>query len=152
MRYTQLNQLFEDLLSAEDSQLKRLDLSQNNLSYFLQFAGLCRLEEVRLCQVFITTNTLTNILSSIAKSTNLKLRHLDLSDNNLSKLSPAALAEAATKLEKLSVSRTKLSPEQITGIFSRLRKQPDSKLKSLNISNNRLSAPPSILLVFTNSG
>ena len=142
MRYTQLNQLFEDLLSAEDSQLKRLDLSQNNLSYFLQYAGLCLLEEVRLCQVFITTNTLTNILSSIAKSTNLKLKHLDLSDNNLSKLSPAALAEAATKLEKLSVSRTKLNPEQITGIFSRLRKQPDSKLKSLNISNNRLSAPP----------
>ena len=146
LRYTQLNQLFEDLHFEEDSPLKRLDLSQNNFSYFFQQAGLCQLEEVRLCQVFITTHTLTRILSSIAKTPNLKLKHLDLSDNNLSKLPPATLAEAAVRLEKLSVSRTKLKPDQMTAVFSRLRERPASRLKSLNISNNRLASLPAGML------
>ena len=141
LSYTQLNQLFEDL--QEDCPLKRLDLSQNNLWYFFQSAGLCQLEEVRLSQVFMTDRTLARILSSITKSPQLRLKHLDLSHNNLSKLPPSTLAEAALKLEAVSLSQTKLRPEQITELFSRLRDGPDCRLKILNISNNRLSSLPS---------
>ena len=144
LRYTQLNQLFEDL--QEDCPLKRLDLSQNSLWYFFQPAGLCQLEEVRLSQVFMTDRTLASILSSITKSPQLRLKHLDLSHNNLSKLPPSTLAEAALKLEAVSLSQTKLRPEQITELFSRLRDGPDCRLKILNISNNRLSSLPSGML------
>ena len=152
VRTIQLNQLFEDLQADFPDgpyPLKRLDLSHNDLSYFFQPAGLCQLEELRLSRLefkYWPDETLASVLSAIAESSQVRLKLLDLSDNNLSHVPASSLAEAAIKLEKFSVSRTKISPGKITELFSRLRDRPDSRLKSLNVSNIRLtSISPGVL-------
>ena len=141
VRYTQLNQLFDDLDRKEGSKLKKIDLSQNNIIHLFQekLLSFCQLDEVRLCNVFITDRTLTGIFSAVASCPQLNLRHLDLSDNNLSRVAVDSLGRAATRLEKLGLSRTKLKPDQLEGLLRQLA-GPHSRLRSLDLSHSRLSS------------
>ena len=77
---------------------------------------------------------------SIQESENTKLRVLYLNDRNLSGVAPDILVEAVARLERVDLSDTDLTTDQLTGIFRLLADRMSIKLKWISIrGNNRIN-------------
>ena len=131
----------ESILAAiyEDSQLKSLDISGNNLSSVepgLLAGTIKKLETLNLENVRLTKLQTESILAAISEDSQLK--SLDISVNDLSSVNPRLLTGAVKRLETLNVEYVRLTKLQSESIFAAISE--DSQLKSLNIKYNDLSS------------
>ena len=116
----QADQLFSRISSCPTLKLRTLILSRNNLfrcnSHNLAEA-VCRIEEVSLWNCCLTPEQLEELVTRINSHENLRLTRLNISNNNLSKITPELLSEAVSKLEEIDLNFTSISTEQIKAIF-----------------------------------
>ena len=107
------------------------------------------LEKVDFDHSRIGSFQLKCILTSITEKTNLK--HLDISDIDLSNIDPDILGGAVNNIEEVHLAMTvqaSLTTNQLKAILLQLAQSPNSKLKVLNLNKNVLFNVPSDLLAF----
>ncbi|XP_049332969.1 NACHT, LRR and PYD domains-containing protein 12-like isoform X2 [Astyanax mexicanus] len=137
----------ESVLSLENSTLKELDLSNNNLQdsgVELLSAGLkssqCKLQILRLALCNIGRKTCEN-LESVLNLENSSLKELDLSNNDLQdsgvELLSAGLKSSQCKLQILRLASCNLGVKTCKNLESVLNLE-NSSLKELDLSNNDL--------------
>jgi len=117
--------------------LKKIDLSRNRLegvnSELLKKA-ICCFEDVNLSEAELTTTQLTALFSFIPTKNILK--KIDLSKNNLNKVSPKLLKVAICCFEDVNLFRTQLTSKQVTQLLSCMPNKPI--LKKIFLSCNNL--------------
>merc|ERR1719319_1874630 len=94
-------------------------LAKNNLekvSPELLKKAICHLEDVNLSSTDITTKQL-NALFSFIPTQNI-LRKINLTYNNLEKVSPELLKKAICHLEDVNLSSTDITTKQLNDLFS----------------------------------
>ncbi|XP_049332952.1 NACHT, LRR and PYD domains-containing protein 12-like isoform X2 [Astyanax mexicanus] len=137
----------ESVLNLENSSLKELDLSNNNLQdsgVELLSAGLksshCKLQILRLALCNIGRKTCEN-LESVLNLENSSLKELDLSKNDLQdsgvELLSAGLKNSQCKLQILRLASCNLGVKTCENLESVLNLE-NSSLKELDLSNNDL--------------
>ena len=83
-----------------------------------------------------TTEQAESIFQTVTENSQLKT--LDISNNKLYRVEPGLLTKAVNKLKTLNISYTRLRTWQTKSVFQNLIN--NSQLKSLDISNNKLSS------------
>ncbi|XP_049334394.1 NLR family CARD domain-containing protein 3-like [Astyanax mexicanus] len=137
----------ESVLNLENSSLKELDLSNNDLQdsgVELLSAGLkssqCKLQILRLALCNIGRKTCEN-LESVLNLENSSLKELDLSNNDLQdsgvELLSAGLKNSQCKLQILRLASCNLGVKTCENLESVLNLE-NSSLKELDLSNNDL--------------
>ncbi|XP_049333151.1 NACHT, LRR and PYD domains-containing protein 12-like [Astyanax mexicanus] len=137
----------ESVLNLENSSLKELDLSNNDLQdsgVELLSAGLksshCKLQILRLALCNIGRKTCEN-LESVLNLENSSLKELDLSNNDLQdsgvELLSAGLKSSQCKLQILRLASCNLGVKTCENLESVLNLE-NSSLKELDLSNNDL--------------
>ena len=135
--------IFSVIQDREDLQLRDLNIwgrlvDMSSLEPGL-FRSLVRLESCRLGYTRLTTEQVSAIFSAIQESENLKLRHLNISWNNLSSLQPP-LFRSVLSLASCHLGDTRLTPQQVSNIFTAIQETEDLKLQDLNISGVNVSS------------
>jgi len=121
---------------GESSKLKHLNISETSL-YLVspeRMHGLPYLETLILRNTGLSTSQIKTILNNIRQGC--RLRELDLSENDLSKVKSELLKRIVPRLHTLKIRKTELTTQQITAIFAGINKK--SKLTNLDISENNL--------------
>ncbi|XP_049332892.1 NACHT, LRR and PYD domains-containing protein 12 isoform X8 [Astyanax mexicanus] len=137
----------ESVLNLENSSLKELDLSNNDLQdsgVELLSAGLkssqCKLQILRLASCNLGVKTCEN-LESVLNLENSSLKELDLSNNDLQdsgvELLSAGLKSSQCKLQILRLASCNLGVKTCENLESVLNLE-NSSLKELDLSNNDL--------------
>uniref|UniRef100_W5LP35 NACHT domain-containing protein n=1 Tax=Astyanax mexicanus TaxID=7994 RepID=W5LP35_ASTMX len=137
----------ESVLNLENSSLKELDLSNNDLQdsgVELLSAGLkssqCKLQILRLASCNLGVKTCEN-LESVLNLENSSLKELDLSNNDLQdsgvELLSAGLKSLQCKLQILRLASCNLGVKMCENLESVLNLE-NSSLKELDLSNNDL--------------
>ena len=131
---------------SEDSQLKCVNISKIDLSSVdprLLAGAVKKLSCLHVDSVHLTEQQTESIIAAICQGS--KLKHLRISESNLSSVNPRLLAGAVKKLETLDVGYGKhLTTKQIEAIFVAINQ--GSQLKTLDISYNDLSPVNPMLL------
>ena len=139
----------ETVLTAvpENSNLKTLNLSENNLSLVnvtLLLKAISQLKELSLANARLTTHQAEAVLTAIAEDSNLTM--LDISGNSLSVVDPATLARLVEYLEVMNICDTSLSELQEAAILTAIT--TNSKLRILKM-NEPLNANPELMTMVT---
>ena len=100
--------------------------------------------ELRFCS--LRTDQLNGLVTYIRSAENLQLKHLGLSENNLSEVSSGLLADAVVRLEECDLDDCNLTTNQLNGLFTSIRKAKNLQLKDLGLGWNILSEIPSDIL------
>ena len=111
-----------------------LDLSYNDLSSLpgdLAAQTLCRARHLNISGSGLTTQQINSLFQLISnKDLKTNLTNLDISNNNLSSISPDILSKVAAKLDQVNFNQTCLSSEQVRFLQSNL---PTEKVKNIAI-------------------
>jgi len=100
----------------------------------------------------LTAGQISAVFNRLSVVKDQKLKNLDLAYNDLSSVPTEILVGGISGLEHVKLMGTKLTTEQLTGIFTRLSVLEDHKLKTLNLRHNSLSLVPTDILVAGISG
>ena len=110
MTASHLSSLF-NTISAE-GQLKELDVGGNNLSIFVPpntlATAITRLRIVNLWKTNLSEGQVNSLFKEIVQTDNLELRNLNISQNNLSSLTPVEFSRGVRRLEEVTMLRCKL--------------------------------------------
>lgn len=133
---TQVEALLNSITSS--SRLKRLNLGCNRLCEVEpdSMALLVLLEEVELCDTYLTTAQAEAILTGLTTKAS-RLRKLNLEYNRLSTVAPALLAQGVARVEAANLSTTKLTHPQLAAVL-RAVVTKESRLKRLNLTRSSL--------------
>ena len=126
----QVEAVFNSICSGDSSRLKKLDISHNNLSTVspvLLASAVNSLQEGVLSHTQLTREEGEAILTAITSGDS-RLKILNISGNNLSKVDPGLLASAVNRLEEVEVEvevwvggyrwNTRLTVEQVEAILT----------------------------------
>ena len=108
-------------------------------------SALVRAENVRA--QFLSEDAQIALFKKITNTDDIKLRRLVISYSDLSILSPDILAETVVTLEDIDISETKLTPDQVQGIFDKISSCENLALRRLTVKGNNLSSVPAPHLV-----
>ena len=106
-----------------------------------------RLEKVQLRFCKLSPSHLKSLLNQMADGKCFKLKHLNLSYNDMCRVPSELLVAAIQRLERVNLGGSALTTEQLHSLFSDLAEGNCSKLKHLDLNNNDMSQIPSELLV-----
>ena len=133
----ELTGIFTQLSTYEDHKLRSLKLWNNDLSSVpteTLVAGISGLEKVNLSWTRLTTEQLTGIFTQLSTVEDHKLRNLRIGDeNDLSSVPTETLVAGISGLEEVELYDTKLTKEQITGIYRMVADRKCSRLKNIKI-------------------
>ena len=119
----QVEAVFAAIVGGNVLRLKSLSVSYNNLGEVpmesLSQAAV-ELEEINLYRTELSSVQVREILLQIVKTRGGKLHSINLGGNNLSSVPPELLCQAVTLLETVKVSRSHLTPAQVSLLFSPL--------------------------------
>ena len=105
-----------------------------------------KLEDLSLFITNLTTDQVNGLLSRIVESGQLKLKSLDICDNDLSSVSTQVLVDAISRLEGINLYNTKLTQDQLEGITKTVAECEVLKLNNIDLRYNNLSSlAPDIL-------
>ena len=141
----EVNTLLSEILSTPNSALKKLDLSNNDLSKVpLDLLGQAAstLEDLQLQGTNLATGQLRIILESVSR-TSCKLKKLNLGENDISGVE-ASCFENLDSLEDVELENTQLSKSQLVTILSCL--SGSGRTMKLNLNQNCLSTIEPALL------
>merc|ERR1712242_267034 len=105
----QLNGIFQKLVGPDKSKLKLLLVDDYDLSSVppgIISVVVLGLEDVSLFNCNLSKDQLESTLRKIVETEDLRLRHLDLSWNELQSVGPSLLSAAIVKLVKVNLSRS----------------------------------------------
>lgn len=140
----QMNHLFQSISSNTELKLQSIDLSNNSLSTVdpsIFTKAILTIEKVNLSSTYLETIHLNNLFSGINNITSeLSLRNLDLSSNNLRTVDPTTLYTALCKIEAVYSAET----QNLVPFCQTL------KLKYLNLNGNRLKYVSGTILAVCN--
>ena len=130
--------IFTTILMSKDLKLKKLQIRGNfsQMSSETLTQAISKLEVVTLRgsdgdeEKCLSKDQIHEIFKIIAER-NTMIRNLDLKENDISKVDPKIISEAAVKLETLNLTKTSVTKEQMVGIFEKVLKTQDMKLKKL---------------------
>ena len=141
----EVNTLLSEILSTPNCALKKLDLSNNDLSKvpldFLRQAA-TTLKDLQLQGTNLATGQLRIILESVSR-TSCKLKKLNLGENDISGVE-ASCFENLDSLEDVELENTQLSKSQLVTILSCFSQS--AKTRKLNLNQNCLSTTEPTLL------
>ena len=124
-----------------DSRLKKLDLSNNILPKVdagLLARAVARLEEVKLWDTRLTMKQWEDVMTAIGQGDS-RLKKLEISNNNMSKVDPGLLARAVNRLEEVDMYRTQLTFKQAEAILT--QSLVKTSLRKLEFSEDWNSFP-----------
>ena len=141
----EVNTLLSEILSTPNCALKKLDLSNNDLSkvpldFLRQVAS--TFEDLQLQGTNLATGQLRIILESVSR-TSCKLKKLNLGENDISGVE-ASCFENLDSLEDVELENTQLSKSQLVTILSCL--SGSGRTMKLNLNQNCLSTIEPTLL------
>ena len=94
------------------------------------------LEKISIPKSSLTANQLTSIFQMIAESEETKLRHINISGNDLSSVPSEFISRSVVKLEMVNLEDCHLTIDQMTEIFDGITESTRLRLKELNIRDN----------------
>ena len=100
----------------------------------------------------LSPDLVTYLFTRLAGSSVVNKKKLSLHRQDLSLVPTKTLVAGISGLERVQLAWTKLTTEQLTGIFTRLSALEDHKLKSLDLDDKNLSSVPTETLVAGISG
>lgn len=129
----QLESLFKKIASCDDMKLRRLDIYKRiDLSAVPSDTlaeAVVRLKEVNISGTNLSPDQVQNIFSSITNCPCLALNNLDISQNDLSSVSPEILAESISRLDTIHLHVTCLTSTQVNCILNLVGRQ-STRLRS----------------------
>merc|ERR1712062_411464 len=84
----------------------------------------------------LTSEQLTGIFTHLSTMEDHKLRNLRLGNNNLSSVPTETLVTGISGLEEVNLPNTKLTTEQLTGIYRMVANRECSRLRKIHIGGN----------------
>lgn len=137
----QVQAILNEISNTSNLTLEVLDISRNQSVSRVEPELLARivtnLVEVSLHGTKLTVEQLTEIFFDISHRSSYTLKVLDISAMlRVRCVEPGLLARAVISLEKVIISYTALSEEQVTAIFRHICDSTSMTLKWLDISNN----------------
>ena len=124
-------------ISKESSRMKELNIHSIDLSSLppsLITSTLASLESANLWGTMLTQEQLEDIFNMLPTVT--KLKHLNLSNNDLSLIPPYTFSSSISKLIKAELCHTKLIPIQITMLLTKVVTNQDNRLTSIDLTGN----------------
>ena len=88
----------------------------------------------------LTTEQVTRIFTRLSVVEDHKLKYLNLSNNNLSLVPINILVAGISSLKQVDLTGTKLTTEQLTGIYRMVADRRCSSLKKIYLYNNNYSS------------
>ena len=120
-----------ETLLSEMVEMEELDIGYNDLSSVppgLLASSLCRVSQLNITGCCLSTHQINGLFQSIVSTDqNIRLRTLQISNNNLSSVSPDTLTKVAQKLDEVNFNQTCLSSEQVLVLQ---QKVPADQLKA----------------------
>jgi len=124
-------------ICQENSKMKELNLTSVDLSSLpptLITSTLANLESANLWGTMLTQEQLEEIFDMLATDT--KLKHLNLSNNDLSLIPPYTFSSSISNLTRAELCHSKLIPIQLTMLLTRVATNQECNLISLDLSGN----------------
>ena len=110
----QLVELFSRITGTGEVRLKELDIGGNNLDQVVEpniLAGVVsRLTNIDLWRTNLNQEQIQHLFDEIIRTDTLRLRSLNISQNNLSSLSPLVFSQAIRRLEAVRMYKCKIAP------------------------------------------
>ena len=110
----QVATLFSRITANSGVRLRELDIGGNNLNLVLQPNILAkvvsRLINIDLWRTNLNQEQIQHLFDEIIKTDTLRLRSLNISQNNLSSLSPTVFSQALCRLEEVRMYKCKIAP------------------------------------------
>ena len=151
---SQLKLLLNQVADGKCFKLKLLDLQMNDISQVpsdLLVVATQRLERVNFRGCKLTTEQLHSVFSDLAEGKCSKLKHLNLSDNNMSQIPSELLVAATQRLESIDFvdfQGSALTTEQVTALYQMVAERRFGSLRKLGIScyvDMDYTVPPSLI-------
>jgi len=131
------------------SDLCEIDLQGVNLSTIapeLLSKSLQPLQKVDLTFTKLTSSQAEHLFSYFENNPPTKMKEMSFKAINLSTISPAMLASTIARMEKVNLSFTELTTDQLTALLDKLLTQNDVNLKDIEFFSVDLSGTPPRLL------
>ena len=135
-----LESLFAAVVEGS-SHLKSIEIISSQdlrtLDHELLSQALIRLEECTFCETTcspLSTDQLVSLFKAIDQTSDLKLRVLNLPNEDYSQVPPEVLAAAVVKLEETDILSVPLPPEHVRSLFTKIVESPVVNIKNLDPS------------------
>ena len=139
----QVQSIFHKIANCENQKLTELCIGGNNLSSIPAdelARAISRLETVKMVSTKLTPDQVQSIFHMIADCMNLKLTKLDISPNILSSVPADVLVKAISRLKKVNLKDSDLTPAQIIAIYTLVAERRSSTLREVGIEEESVSA------------
>ena len=142
----QLEGIITAIADCQQIKLKKIDLRDNNLSSIcaeILATSTVKLENISLENTELSPDQIIGILTRITDGVmdeDIKLKHLEIGGNDLSKVPAELLVQSLLGLEDVSLKNAKLSADQMRTMFTTISERKDMKLSSLDLRENDISS------------
>ena len=136
-------QTLQRIADCEESKLVKLVIWSNDLSTVpthTLFGAAAKLEVLSLFMTGLTTGQVNGLLAKMVESGHLKLKSLDICDNDLSSVPTPILVEAVWRMEEINLYQTQLTQDQLEGIFKTMAECEVLNLNNIDLRLNNISS------------
>ena len=141
----QLLSLFSKIAQADPMRLRELKLFSVNINRFspdIISRAILSLETFQVGRCDLSAEHVTSIFTQLSSMKEQKLRSLNISWTSPISLPTETLVAGISGLEDLDLRRTRLTTEQLTGIFRMVAERKCSRLREIKLGVNDLSSIP----------